>query len=82
MRLTLQIPFGCSVINANISELRDMPGEDNKYFESLKAKAISAATQEARCGCSSAPSPMQGGCLPSTPEDLSRHWMRTSEVTL
>lgn len=47
------IPFGCSVINANISELRDTPGEDNKYFESLKAKAISAATQDAR----SAPTP-------------------------
>ena len=51
VRLTAQIPFGCSVINANISELRDMPGEDNKYFESLKAKAISAATQEARWDC-------------------------------
>ncbi|CAL5221082.1 g3209 [Coccomyxa viridis] len=41
-------PYGCSVTNANISELRDTPGEDNKYFETLKTKAISAATQEAR----------------------------------
>ena len=40
-----------------------MPGEDNKYFESLKAKAISAATQEARCDCSlrSADRPAQAG---------------------
>lgn len=30
------ICFGVSISNANISELRDMPGEDNKYFESLK----------------------------------------------
>ena len=41
-------PYGCSVTNANISELRDTPGEDNRYFETLKTKAISAATQEAR----------------------------------
>ena len=60
--LTLQIPFGCSVINANISELRDMPGEDNKYFESLKAKAITA-TQEARYDRSSAHRPVLGGPL-------------------
>ena len=30
------ICFGVSISNANISELRDMPGDDNKYFESLK----------------------------------------------
>ncbi|CAL8462079.1 g1610 [Coccomyxa elongata] len=42
------IPYGMSVTNANISELRDMPGEDNKYFESLKQKAISGATNNAR----------------------------------
>ncbi len=42
------IPYGMSVTNTNISELRDMPGEDNKYFESLKQKAISSATNNAR----------------------------------
>ena len=41
-------PYGCSVTNANISELRDTPGVENRYFETLKTKAISAATQEAR----------------------------------
>ena len=30
------ICFGVSISNANISELRDLPGDDNKYFESLK----------------------------------------------
>ena len=43
------IPYGLSVTNANISELRDMPGDDNRYFESLKQKAISGATNNARC---------------------------------
>lgn len=42
------IPYGLSVTNANISELRDMPGDDNRYFESLKQKAISGATNMAR----------------------------------
>jgi hypothetical protein len=42
------IPYGLSVTNANISELRDLPGDDNRYFESLKQKAISGATNIAR----------------------------------
>ena len=42
------IPWGLSVTNANVSELRDMPGEENKYFASLQMKAISGATNDAR----------------------------------
>ena len=37
------ICFGVSISNANISELRDMPGEDNKYFESLKRQVFMRA---------------------------------------
>ena len=53
------VHFGLSVTNANISELRDMPGDDNRYFESLKQKAISGATNNAR----RAPAWMQTPCM-------------------
>ena len=41
-------PYCCSVTNANISELRDTPGEDNGHFETLETEAVSAAAQEPR----------------------------------
>ena len=40
------VSFGLMIFNANISEMKDKPG--NAYFESLKQKAISGAINDAR----------------------------------
>ena len=48
------IPYGLHVTNANVAELKDMEGVDNRYFDSLKQKAIAGATNDARievCDC-------------------------------
>lgn len=39
-------PFGLKVYNANIAEMKDLPG--NEYFEYRKQKAIQSANNEAR----------------------------------
>jgi uncharacterized membrane protein YqiK len=40
------LSFGLQVFNGNVAEMRDSEG--NAYFSSLKQKAISGATNEAR----------------------------------